>query len=111
MKKIIPVLIIIMALMSKAKAQDTSAITQASQIAQKMKDSLSLSDQQKSQIEAVTIGLQDLRANLHQLYTGRALNYYLLMAEDNRDTLYKNILPPEKYLLFRQKKANLFNNN
>ncbi len=111
MKRLIGTVVVLITLMSNAKAQATTPEVQASQIAQKMKDSLSLSDQQKSQVEAATLDVQNMKANLRQLYNSRALDYYLLMAEDNRDTVYKNLLPPDKYLLFRQKKTTLLGNN
>ena len=111
MKKLMTFLLISIAFAGRISAQATTAETEASQIAQKMKDSLSLSDQQKSQIESASIGLQSLKINLRQVYNGKALELYLLMAEDNRDTLYKNLLPPDKYLLYRQKRTNLFSSN
>ncbi|MEO5997568.1 MAG: hypothetical protein ABIN89_12600 [Chitinophagaceae bacterium] len=111
MTKIISFLLVLTFFVINVYAQGTTAQTQAGQMAQKMKDSLSLSDLQKSQIETATVGLQNLKINLRQLYTGRALQIYLLMADDNRDSLYKNLLPPDKYLLYNQKKATMFNND
>ncbi len=111
MKKLIGTVVVLIALMNNVNAQSSTPETQASQIAQKMKDSLSLSNLQKSQVEAATVIVQNIKVNLRQLYNGRALDNYLFMAEDHRDSVYRNLLPADKYLLFKQKKATLLGNN
>ena len=110
MKKLIGIVFLFVVMLSNAKAQATTPASEASQVAQKMMDSLLLSDPQRSQIEAATLDIQTMKARLRQLYTSRALDYYLFMAEESRDSVYKNILPADKYLLFKQKKNNLLNN-
>ena len=109
MKKLFICMVLFIALKATGYAQTTPE-SQAAEIAQKMKDTLTLSEQQKSQIQTATTAIQNTKLGLRQLYTGRALEYYLSMEEKNRDSLYKNILPENKYTLYLEKKSTMLTN-
>ena len=84
----------------------------ADKIAQKMKDSLSLSTQQKTQLYTINIQLSDQKASVRQQYTGTdSLRIKMQRVENSRDSLYRPVLGEEKFILYRQKKRNLVNNN
>lgn len=77
-----------------------------------MKDSLQLSEQQKLELYTVNLQLHNLKVQQRQQYTGTdSLQFKLQKVENRRDSLYRAILPPDKYLIYRQKKAMLVNNN
>ena len=83
----------------------------ADRIAQRMKDSLSLSAGQKDSIYAVNIRLHNQKALLRQQYTSiDSLEYHTQLVERTRDSLYMRVLGDEKYLLYKSKKRNLISN-
>ena len=95
-----------------ARSQVSPAATVADKIAQKMKDSLSLTTSQKDQIYQVNMQLQESKINARQQYTGTdSARIYVQRIENTRDSLYRPILGEEKFLLYREKKTNLVNNN
>ena len=111
MKKVIIAVVLIAASMH-LRAQSAAAQSEASQTAQAMKDSLSLTDQQKSQVYDATLSLSGGREALKKQYAGSyALPYYLQKVEADRDSLYHTILPPDKYQLYKMKKSNIVNTN
>ena len=111
MKKVIIALVFVAASVH-LRAQSAAVQNEANQTAQTMKDSLSLTDQQKSQVYDASLGVSGGREALKKQYAGSyALPYYLQRVEADRDSLYHAILPPDKYQLYRIKKANLVNTN
>lgn len=81
-------------------------------IAQKMKDTLSLSAQQKDSIYAVNMHLAGQKGIVRQQYSNSdSLQYYIQRVERSRDSLYRGVIGEEKYLLYKSKKRNLVNNN
>lgn len=111
MKHFLITTVVLFIMAGNADAQAPTPAEQSSQIAKRMKDSLSLTEQQRGQIEAATLDIQHSKTTMRQFYKSRALDYYLQMAEDNRDSVYKNILSADKYLLFRQKKTQVLGSN
>jgi hypothetical protein len=90
----------------------TAAEQLADKIAVKMKDSLSLSSEQKGQLYTINIQLSNQKASVRQQYAGTdSLQLKMQRVENTRDSLYRSVLGEEKYLLYRQKKRNLVNNN
>ena len=109
--KLVPMLFFVFAAMSVA-GQQNSAHQLAQKMAQKMKDSLSLTDAQKNQLYNINMQLHNQKMNIRQQYkAGDSLGYYLQRVENTRDSLYHQVLSGEKYLLYRQKKTRLINNN
>lgn len=95
-----------------ASAQSSVQTALAERIAGKLKDSLSLSGAQKDSIYAINMLLSNQKNNLRSIYQNfDSLQFYTQQVEHTRDSLYRPVLGEEKYLLYRQKKNNLVNNN
>ncbi len=81
-------------------------------IATKMKDSLDLSIGQRGQVFAVNMQLHNQKMAIRQQYSNPdSLRAKLQRVEGMRDSLYKQVLTNEQYMLYRQKKSVLVNNN
>jgi len=77
-----------------------------------MKDSLSLSDAQKKQIYDINMQLNnDKMAARRQYSNPETLRYHLQVVEHGRDSLYHTVLTESQFLMYREKKRNLVNNN
>ena len=110
MKNIVIVFFILF-LVESSKAQD-GAMVLSDKIARKMKDSLSLSDSQKNQLYTINMQLVERKKALWVQYASRdSIAYYLQKIEGTRDSLYHTVLSDDKYLLYKQKKSRLVNNN
>jgi hypothetical protein len=110
MKFLIVVVLLIPSLF--VKAQQTPAEQLALKIAQRMKDSLQLNDQQRQQIYDINMQLHNQKMWVRQHYTAQdSLSIHTQRAEGKRDSLYHIILTNEKYLLYKQKKRNLVSSN
>ena len=95
-----------------SKAQSAVAARISEKIAQRMKDSLSLTDQQKDSIYSVNILLNYKKGQLRKQYADMdLLQLHFQQVERLRDSLYKTILGDEKYLLYKDKKRYLISNN
>ncbi|MBS1578290.1 MAG: hypothetical protein JST29_01465 [Bacteroidetes bacterium] len=93
-------------------AQTTPAEQLANKIAQRMKDTLSLSDAQKTQLYNINMQLHQQKMNVRQQYQGSDyLTYNIQRVENTRDSLYRTVLADDKYLLYKQKKRTLVSNN
>jgi len=98
-------------LISISKAQSSEAEILAEKIAKKMKDTLSLNDTQKNHVYDINIQLSNEKMSVRQQFTNRdSVIINLQRIENKRDSLYRNVLPGEKYALYLQKKRNLVNN-
>jgi hypothetical protein len=92
-------------------AQTIPATTVANNIAQKMKDSLSLTDAQKTQIYTLNMQLHDQKMGMRQQYAGNSLlREKIQLVENTRDSLYNTVLNEQQFNVYRQKKHNLLNN-
>lgn len=83
----------------------------AQKIAERLKDSLNLDAKQKAKIFNVNMQLYNLKMQARKEYTGNELAKKIQSIENSRDSLYKAILPEDKYLLYRQNKKVLISNN
>lgn len=93
------------------KAQTHIAEQIASHIAQKMQDSLSLTNGQKNSIYAINIQLNNRKMAARKQYSGTALETRIQAIENTRDTLYHLVLMNDAtFQLYRQKKRNLVSN-
>lgn len=84
----------------------------AHKIANRMKDSLDLTPQQRNAIFQINRDIHSEKQAAMQQYgssaeTGRALQ----RIENKRDSLYRTVLTEEKYLLYSSKKTNLVKAN
>jgi hypothetical protein len=113
MKKIIP-LVLILFCFNLVKSQQVESPRQllANKIAQRMKDSLVLSKKVRDELARINLSLADQKAAAWSLFTdSTAIRNYLQQVENTRDSLYKTVLPEDKYLLYQQRKRRLVNNN
>lgn len=97
---------IVMGMAFTAGAQSPAAGL-SNQIAQRMKDTLGLSDSQKNAVYAINMQLHAQKMNVRQQHTGDSVRYHTQRIENTRDSLYGTVLPPDRYLLYQQKKRNL----
>jgi type IV pilus biogenesis protein CpaD/CtpE len=92
-------------------AQQSPAEQVASRIAQKMKDSLVLTETQREQVYNVNIQLSNQKQAARASATDPdELGRQLQQIENTRDGLYQPILGEEKFMLYKQKKMNLVSN-
>jgi len=109
MKKIIATIIII-ALAQTGHAQ-TPAESLSHKMAQRMKDSLALSETQQSQIFQVNMSLHQQKMAVRQLYNhSDSMRVHIQAIENSRDSLYKPFLTEAQFQGYRQKKKNIVRN-
>lgn len=93
-------------------SQTVSADIVAQRIAQKMKDSLLLSEDQKTQIYNINLNLNNHKMLVRQQQiSSDSLRLKIQQVENTRDSLYRPILTEQQFLLYREKKKSLINNN
>ena len=109
MKIIIILLFIFLTITAKAQVNHASQL--ANKIAQKMADSLGLTPVQKANLVTINMNLQVQKKSARRDNPGSSAAMYVQKIENKRDSLYKEVLPADKYLLYKQKKRNLVNNN
>lgn len=84
----------------------------AGNIANKMKDSLDLSVEQRAHIYSINLKLHERKKNARNNNASTiSLQKRMQQIENTRDSLYQPVLSEEQYLLYKQKKSNLINNN
>ena len=97
---------------SFSQADNSVAVHLAHKMAKKMKDSLSLSAQQRQDLFQVNMNLHNsMQAIRLENPPADSLQKRIQRVEKTRDSLYQPVLGPEKYQLYLQKKRNLLNNN
>lgn len=112
MKSSMTTLILAIVIAGAANAQSSPAVDLANKIADKMKDTLGLSQGQRSQIFAVNIHLYDQKKGVLQRFQNRdSISRRLQMIENTRDSLYNEKLTPAQFQVYREKKRHLVNNN
>ena len=96
-----------------ANAQQSSSEALASRIAQKMKDSLFLTEAQRQSIYQVNLQLHNQKAAIWQQYNGSdsLISVNLQLLENTRDSLYRPIFSEEQYVRYKEKKRSLISNN
>ncbi|MGN6292961.1 MAG: hypothetical protein ACTHMV_09480 [Chitinophagaceae bacterium] len=111
MRKIFLILIAVVSGTTFVSAQSPTQQVAAT-IAQKMKDSLQLSESQRLQVFNLNIEIANQKTAQRQTHINSdSLGYYLQRVENTRDSLYRPVLGEEKYLLYKQKKRNLVSVN
>lgn len=94
------------------KAQNNPATQLAAHIANKMKDTLNLTQQQRNKVYDINMLLYNLKTAARQQHTNPdSVRYYVQKIENRRDTLYHGILPGPKYIIYKQKKRSLVTSN
>lgn len=112
MKKIYCLLLMLVFIINKeTSAQSNTSSQLSTRIADRLKDSLTLTSVQRDSIYQVNQRLALQKATIRQTVTGDSLRIRIQKIENTRDSLYKPILGEEKYLLYKSKKITLLNNN
>ena len=111
MKKYFAIIISGFLFIHQAKAQNNPATQLANKIAQKMTDSLGLTSQQKQSIVDINLNLHQQKTLARQQHPGVSATTYIQKIENSRDSLYQQVLPADKFLLYQQKRNKLVNNN
>lgn len=113
MKKYFNILMLVSCvLVSNRLIAQTPGSQLANKIAQKMKDTLSLTEQQHQVIYNLNMQIFNAKQTVRQSHAGSdSLGYFIQRIENKRDSLYKTVLTAEKFLQYREKKRNLLNNN
>lgn len=96
------------------QAQSSPAETLAGRIADRMRDSLSLSAGQRSAIYTANMQLHERKMNIRRDHASAPAEWTALMqrVENTRDSIYQTILQnEEKFQLYKMKKKELVNNN
>lgn len=92
--------------------QESPGETLAQKIAQRMTDSLSLSADLKGKIYGINMQLHNQKMQARkESQDMNVVSSELQKIENTRDSLYRTVLPPEKFLLYKDKKTRLVNNN
>ena len=105
------ILFILLCCISAVKAQTGPGVEVASRIADRMKDSLLLSNLQRDSVYAINLKLHTQKMAARQQYAEpEALRQAIQAVENARDSLYRPVLGEEKFLLYQQKKRNLISN-
>jgi peptidoglycan hydrolase CwlO-like protein len=110
MKKILIVIVLIVTA-AAAKSQSVIADSLAQKMSRKMKDSLSLTEEQRTQLYQLNLQLHEAKMGKRQLYTDiDSLQIHIQRVENTRDSLYRAVLTSEQHVLYLQKKTKLINN-
>lgn len=106
--KILIMLLGLLIITVATSAQANPAATVSEKIAQKMKDTLALSNEQKALIYEINMQIHIAKGSIRQEYgLNDSLRIYLQRVENTRDSLYRTVLSNEKYLLYKEKKVTL----
>jgi hypothetical protein len=113
MKKILINLFVLVVGNLSVNAQANNAEAFANKIAQRMKDTLALSQVQKEQVFAINKQLYQQKQAAWQQYshTDSLITFHVQRIEDMRDSLYKAVLTNDQFRVYRDKKRRLINNN
>lgn len=107
MKKIILYTIVLVSYIQTAKAQNAGEII-SGKIAENMKDTLSLTNEQQQRIYQINIELLNRKKELWKTRSPKdSLRFYLQKVENERDSLYEGVIPEDKYQFYKQKKNSL----
>src|SRR5688572_30572341 len=111
MKNLITLAIIFIGFGSTVFGQSNGEIYSA-KVAGRMKDSLSMTQEQKIQIYNINLQIHSQKSNVWQQYNGvdSLIKIKLQEIENTRDSLYQPILNGMQFQLFVQKKKTLLNN-
>ncbi|MET0463517.1 MAG: hypothetical protein ABW007_10195 [Chitinophagaceae bacterium] len=112
--KYIPFTILSILFATAISAQQSPAELVADKIAQKMKDTLQLSSTLKDALHTVNMELHQQKIAARQQYPNdqQAMSQAIQRVEHSRDSLYRMTLQNDtKWLLYKEKKASLVNND
>lgn len=110
MKKIILSFVLTIFLQT-VQAQNHPSEVVAARVADKMRDSLSLTLVQRDSVYNVHIYLYRQKKRVFESFADDAVGGKLQQVENRRDSLYRPILSPQQYRQYKQKKRMLISAN
>jgi hypothetical protein len=113
MKKIFVCIVLsLIVMLCRGQQPETPAVQLAHKIADKMKDSLNLTNQQRARIFQINMDLFHRKDEARKKSNDRdVIGKEIQSIETTRDSLYKPELTTEQYVLYMQKKKVLVTNN
>ena len=95
-----------------AQQQPTPAHALAMKWAKRMQDTLSLTNRERQKVFQINMNIYQDKTRVRQQYAGNmtVLTSETQKIENTRDSLYKEVLPINKYGLYIQKKRTLLTN-
>ena len=97
---------------NQSYAQHIPSEIVANKIAQKMKDSLSLTEEQKTELATINMQINQSKAAVWQQYsTDSLIQVNLQLVENTRDSLYMPVLTTVQHQLYLSKKRTLLKND
>ena len=112
MKKLLLPMFVFCLYNTNMHAQTSPAENVAGSIADKTKDSLQLSPEQREKIFSVNMQLHNLKQEARNQWQSRdSVSRALQRIENTRDSLYRPILTRQQFELYRQKKRILISVN
>jgi len=114
MKRILILAVILFTIESAGYSQQSPVDAYATKVANRMKDSLNLNTEQRSQLYTITKQLGEQQKAVWTEYSESdsvLIKMSLQRIENTRDTLYRPVLGEQKYPVYLQKKRVLINNN
>jgi len=82
----------------------------AKKIADRMKDTLALTEQQRNSIFEINMQIHNQKMEKRKQYANDPLmGNQLQRVENTRDSLYRAVLPEDKFILYRKKKPSMMN--
>jgi 50S ribosomal subunit-associated GTPase HflX len=113
MKKILLLFIVSTSALCVSAQTGLPAEQLATKIASKMQDSLNLTVPQQQQVFAINMQLHNQKTAIRNQYSGNdsLIRVNIQRIENKRDSLYRPLIGETNYILYRQKKRNLVNNN
>jgi hypothetical protein len=93
-------------------SQSSPGVILSGKIADRMRDSLQLTNLQRDSIYAVNITIMQRKTAVRQRYTSPdSLRYWIQLEERSRDSLYRPFLTEQQYGLYKSQKGILISNN
>jgi protein subunit release factor B len=96
-----------------SQSSNGTAVQLAHNIANKMKDTLSLIENQKQNIYNINMQLHDQKQAMRAAHSSNptVMATKIQEVEKTRDSLYSTILSSSQYIMYKVKKRNLISNN
>ena len=113
MKKLALLFIICLAFSPVYSQADSIAISLATRLANRIKDSLDLSENERNKILSVNLELHKRKLNVRNEYSDPGeLKYFIQQIENTRDSLYKSSIDTdEKFQAYLSRKKSLLQSN
>lgn len=114
-KYLLGALLLMSAILTKAQSTEQKqdqGERLAKKIAKQLKDSLNLTGSEMNQLFTINLSIHQQKKQLMSSGQNReVIGKGLQRIENTRDSLYKQVIPANKFELYRSKKRNLVNNN